>query len=103
MTSAAIQTCEGKNRGASWGRNRGLPVGPAAASECTRRTAGWGPTAACGVSAGFGRTRSGWERSEAELPGAERTGRGNLGKVAELGYKVVEPRSSRAAIKKRSL
>lgn len=50
----------------------------------------WGPTAACGVSACFGRTQSGWERSEVELPGAERTGRGNLRKAAQLGYNVVE-------------
>lgn len=69
-----------------------MPVGLAAGSDCTRRRmAEWGPTAACGVSACFGRTQSGWERSEVELPGAERTGRGNLRKVAQLGYNVVEP------------
>ena len=92
MTSAAIQTCGVKSRGALWGRSRGLPVGQTAGSDCTRRRmAEWGPTAACGVSACFGRTQLGWERSEVELPGAERTEQGNLEKVVELGYKVGKP------------
>lgn len=39
---------------------------------------------ACGVSAWSGRPRSGWGRSGAELPEAERMGQGNLEKVERL-------------------